>query len=299
MEMKLQIGTESIIKRYIRTAGIFFGKGINKIGYVLPEPIFRHLHFTGPFEINLPNGSRLRLNSFGNRVENELAWRGWNGHEPAERDRWIKLVNDGGDIFDIGANTGTFAFMAKATSPESRVFAFEPIDRIADLICKNIAVSGISIEIVRAAVSQKTGTLPIYDPGGANAYSASLEPDFLDGENSIYTVPVVSLDSYCAEHDLNPSTIKIDVEGSEGRVLIGSREIISRRNVTFLCEWLGSYDTHRMAIDILRENGYSAIDIHSLEDFNLLSTKGYHDRNVVIAPKEKIMRYRELWNVLT
>ena len=78
----------------------------------------------------LPGGESLKLHSWANRVENELAWRGWNGHEPEERERWVQMLARPGDVLDIGANTGTFAFTAKAIQPSVRVVAFEPVQRI-------------------------------------------------------------------------------------------------------------------------------------------------------------------------
>ena len=284
-----------MLKERLRSVGVVIGRALTAVGLPLPEPVFRHLHFVGPFDLALPNGSTMRLNSWGSRVENELAWRGWDGHEGAERARWLEVVSGGGDIFDVGANTGTYALMAKAVSPESQVVAFEPVPRIADMAETNIGVSGLRIEIVRAAVSEEAGQAPIYDPGGENAYSASLESDFLNGEKRVYNVPVVTIDGYCNEHGLDPSAIKIDVEGSEGRVLLGARELISRRRATFLCEWLGSSDSHRDAIRLLDEYGYSAIDIQTLADFDLASHRGYEDRNVLIAPRETISRYKKIW----
>lgn len=286
------------MKKSLRAMAVRLARLLVYLGWRPPERVFRHLHFEGPFTVVLPGGTQFTLYSWGSRVENEMAWRGWNGHEPVERARWLAMVKEGGDCLDIGANTGTFAFTAKAAAPESRVVAFEPLSRIADRIDKNIAVSGLQVDVVRAAVSSYPGELPIYDPGGANAYSASLEPDFLSGEKKTYTVPVVSIDSYCINNAIDPSVIKIDVEGAEGKAILGARKLISRRKAKILCEWLGNSEDHRAAVELLTANRYAAIDIHDLSDFDLLSVKGYADRNVLIAPREDLERYQSTWTLM-
>lgn len=198
------------------------------------------MHFEGTFQIVLPSGIELEIYSWGDRVENELPWTGWDGHESLERKRWLQMVLRPGDILDVGANTGTFAFMGKAMQPSANVVAFEPLARIASRIKKNVDISGLEVEVVQAAVSNSSGELPIYDPGGANAYSASLESDFLPGMKDCYSVPVVSVDEYCAKHRLNPASIKIDVEDAEAKVLLGAKETLARRRTLVPCEWLGS-----------------------------------------------------------
>ena len=116
-------------------------------GHVPPEQVFRHLHFTGPFSVTLPGGSRLTLYSWGNRVENELAWLGWDGHEATERRRWASMVATGGDVLDVGANTATYALTAKALSPASRVHAIEPLARIAAMARQNAATASLDVHV--------------------------------------------------------------------------------------------------------------------------------------------------------
>lgn len=262
-------------------------------GYVPPETVFKHLHFVGPFTIRFPSGRELQLYSWGNRVENELAWRGWDGHEPHERRCWAAMVKSGGDILDIGANTATFALSAKCLSPGSRVFAFEPLARVADKARRNIAESGLEVTVVQAALGRESGELPIYDPGGENAYSASLDPGFLPGPKTSYTVPVVSLDEFCRQHGLRPRSIKLDVEGYEGEVIRGAEEVLARGECAILCEWLGTPSSHAEARYVLERNGYIALDVVDLSEIDLAASKHHEDRNVVLMPRAMAAAFRQ------
>ena len=282
------------MKEHIRSAVTTLFRSVHALtGYVPPERIFKHLHFVGPFGVRLPNGRKLSLYSWGNRVENELAWRGWDGHEPFERRRWAAMVMEGGDILDIGANTATFAILAKGLSPKSRVIAFEPIKRIAEMARKSIATSGLDIEVVCVALARSKGELPIFDPGGENAYSASLDPDFISGPKQSYVVPVTSLDQFCAENALDPIAIKLDVEGYEGEVICGAAEVLSRGRCMILCEWLGTSQSHTEARAMINTHGYTAIDVQNLSEVDLSDTKGFGDRNVILMHRRNMNEFRK------
>ena len=254
------------------------------MGLPIPETVFKHLHFTGPFDIKLPGGRALRLMSWGNRVENEFFWRGWRGHEPETMSWWLTFAAEGGDVLDVGANTGTFGFLAKCLSPDARVVAFEPLARIAAKVRENVTVSGLEVDVREMAVADIEGRLLIYDPGGSNAYSASLSADFLPGDKESYEVEVTTIDAFCAAHGLEPRLIKIDVEGVEGRALLGARETIRRTGCRIICEWLGTDESHERAIEMLEDLGYCALDTLDLTPVDMAAERSKHARNLILLP---------------
>lgn len=281
------------MKELIRTLVRPTALALRSAGITLPEKLFKHLHMRGTFDIKLPTGhGTLKLMSWGNRVENELFWRGWTGHEPEVMRWWARLALQSDTVLDVGANTGSFAFIAKALNPEATVHAFEPLTRIADMICENVRISGLDVTIFQAAVADQTGELPIYDPGGANAYSASLDANFLAGKKDSYMVPVTTIDAHCAAYGLTPDLIKIDVEGIEGRVLLGAREALGRGKAVILCEWTPPSKAHDRARALLDETDYVALDPATFEPVDLMSDRMHEDRNVVLCPTSRVKATR-------
>ena len=276
---------KEVIRSIVRPPAL----ALRALGITPPEKVFRHLHKTGPFTIGLPGGrGKLRIMSWGDRVENELFWRGWVGHEPEVMRWWARLDLEAHTVLDIGANTGSFAFIAKALSPHSTVHAFEPLARIADKTRKNVQISGLSVEVFQAALADETGELPIHDPGGENAYSASLDPNFLGGHKDTYLVPVTTCDAHCAAHNLSPDLIKIDVEGLEGRLLLGARQTLAKGKAIIVCEWTGSSDAHQSARGLLQSCGYVSIDPANGQIVNLDAGRQHEDRNVLLCPESRL-----------
>ncbi|MFZ5965200.1 FkbM family methyltransferase [Thalassococcus sp. BH17M4-6] len=278
-----------MVKEIIRSLARPPALALRALGVTPPEKVFRHLHKVGPFAIALPDGrGTLQLMSWGNRVENELFWRGWVGHEPDVMRWWGRLSLDARTVLDVGANTGSFAFIAKALTPQATVHAFEPLARIADRLRENQRVSGLSVEIFQAAVADQTGELPIHDPGGANAYSASLDPNFLAGDKESYMVPVTTIDAHCATHDLTPDLIKIDVEGLEGRLLLGARDTLAKGQAVIVCEWTRNSDAHEAARDLLLSCGYVSLDPATGQTVDLDMGREHAERNVLLCPKDRV-----------
>jgi FkbM family methyltransferase len=76
-------------------------------------------------------------------------------------------------------------------------------------------------------------------------------------------VPVTTIDHFCAEHDIEPDLIKIDVDGYEGKVLRGASETLARNRPLVLLELhreklMPAGETRQGAVAVLLSQGYKA-----------------------------------------
>lgn len=204
----------------------------------LPPGLYQHLHFEGPFAVRIDAGHSFRMISRGEQIENQLFWGGYyGGYEPMSLRTWAALCRGrDGLIIDIGANAGLYALAAKALAADAQVVAFEPIERFADELARNVALNGFSITIERKAVSDRNGTLPIFDHLDGPHY-ATLDKGL--GEGPSYDVPVVTLDGWLATHPKQKvSAVKIDIERHEPAAIRGMRALLAGQRPPILIEIL-------------------------------------------------------------
>jgi FkbM family methyltransferase len=148
----------------------------------------------------------------------------------AEAHVFRQLVKPAMTVVEAGANIGTHTLMlAKACAP-GRLIAFEPQQRIFQLLCANLAANGVAnVVALPEAMGAAAGTarLPALDYGAANNFGG-VAPS-LDAEGSGWAdglaARVTPLDDLAlpACH-----LLKIDVEGWEAEALRGARQTIAR-----------------------------------------------------------------------
>lgn len=261
---------------------------IRRLG-IVPEGIYRHLHFEGVFSV--PVGSRtIRIHSHGNVIENELFWSGvFGGWEGWSLRLWAELAAGADVILDVGANSGIYALVAQAVNPDATVFAFEPVERVHRRLVENARLNGGRIRCVRAAASDRTGTITLFEPTGAHPLAASADPRvFGEGVGGGWRetrVPSVRLDEVLEEAGLEPELIKIDVEGHELEVLEGLGGVLARARPTVLVEVL-TEDRLSEALDVFGRLGYEAVHIDDEEGSRSLPPEGAADveGNVLFRP---------------
>lgn len=206
----------------------------------LPQQVYRHLHFRGPFVTKMSNGSSFKMMSRGEILENELFWSGYGGSfEGVSLKAWERLATTvTGAILDIGANAGVYSLAARAVNGASQLIAFEPVARIRDRLVQNVRLNGFRIEAEPYAISDKAGMVPIYDSTNEHNYVASLEAS--QAGNSIsYEIEAIPLDAYLENRGWpRVALIKLDVERHEPAAIRGMAETIRRFRPSILIEVL-------------------------------------------------------------
>jgi FkbM family methyltransferase len=144
-----------------------------------------------------------------------------------EYEAFRTATGPGDVVIDAGANTGAYTVLfAQWVGPQGRVFAFEPVPRIARALRAQVALNGLTgrVRVVEAALGESEGTLTMTAPGMVGINRRALSTD---STRHRLNVPSVSLDRFCQQRSLAPAVLKIDVEGAELDVLRGARQVLS------------------------------------------------------------------------
>ena len=258
----------------------------------LPHNIYKHLHFKGEFKISVSNTKFLKMIHYGYEVENEVFWNGLeNCWEKKSLEIWLKLCNTSSIIFDIGANTGIFCLTAKCQNPNSKVFAFEPVDRVFEKLKKNISINNFDINCYKIAVSNFNGKAFIYDTDTEHTYSVTVNQNLNpSGIKTIkHEITTLTIDNIIESENLNRiDLIKIDVETHEPEVLEGYLKYIKRDHPTLLIEILTNEIGARVE-SILRNAGcnYLYFNIDEKKGISLVDniSKSYFHNYLLCSEK--------------
>lgn len=182
------------------------------------------------------------------------AWRRnkrWAKHEP-ETPFIADLLSGAPVCLHVGASDGRHSYVMAEVAPKARIWAFEPSAFTFQVLETCIAWHGLKEKVtpVHAAVSDKPGELLLVTPkktsgrmGRAYAYVAEAapegpaRPDLDDRGMDVQPTPVITLDAFCAEHDIDRvDFIRMDIEGAEQRALAGGRGVLERDRPHVLLE---------------------------------------------------------------
>ena len=142
----------------------------------LPEPLYRHLHFEGVFDVSVNRGS-FRMTHYGTQIENEVFWSGLYGRwEGSSLRMWVSAARDATAILDVGSNAGLYTLTAMSVAPRATVAAIEPVERIRAKLSSNVQLNGFDVTIIPAAASDRDGLGIMLDPGDEHVLSATLDP---------------------------------------------------------------------------------------------------------------------------
>lgn len=149
-----------------------------------------------------------------------------------ETELFAQLIKSGNTVVDIGANIGTHTlFFAKHVGPAGTVCAFEPQRCVFQTLCGNMAINDVfNVFCYPTAISRETTTLfvPSVDyskPGNFGGVFLNTNNEHKEGFKNSERVLAVPLDSLGLTQC---HFIKIDVEGMEKEVLLGSKNTIKK-----------------------------------------------------------------------
>lgn len=179
---------------------------------------------------------------------------------------FMRLVQPGMTVVDIGANIGYYSLIAGTqVGPGGKVISFEANPQVFRLLANSMEINGFldRAELVNKGVMDKPGELTFYKL--ANHHGSSgffIDPatvsQFRDSTEKL-AVPCLSLDEYFGARDLRLDVVKIDAEGAEPAIIAGATTVLTRNPaIKILMEYT---PVNRAAVDTLLSMGFKMWNI--------------------------------------
>jgi FkbM family methyltransferase len=204
----------------------------------------------------------------------------------------LALLRPGQTFVDVGAHFGFFTLLgAHLVGPSGRVHAFEPTPATHALLSANTAALPTVTRSPYALWSEE-GEIQIRDFGGRlSAYNSAFQPRLDDEPGArLVAVPAISLDEFCARHDVRPDLVKIDAESAESRILSGMARLLEEERVAVTVE-VGDYDIEGVPpsaelIESVTARGYAAFEYADAGIRPHRIRERYEYDNILLVPGE-------------
>jgi len=156
-------------------------------------------------------------------------------YDPAVLSYLRERIRLGSVCFNVGAHFGVYALcLSEWAGPAGRVYAFEPNPDSRCVLQEHLRLNGRQgrVEVVAAAVSDRPGVATFF--AAADHFSGvsrlgTPNPEFPEARASAVEVSVTTIDAFCAEMNVLPDWLVIDIEGYEVAALRGALETVGRR----------------------------------------------------------------------
>lgn len=222
-----------------------------------------------------------KLESFGQSLSI------YGGHEFITLNIMRLLVQNNDVYAEIGANYGDFLFIINdEIGYLGSSYGFEASITIFPYLKASVFVNKEeNIKLENLVISDVNGILvfQITDSvGGYNSLSSAIKSDLIlpYDYSSLYDVlniemQSVKLDNYFQNHNIAPNLVRLDIEGSECKVIRGLQYTINQHKLYFLVEFQGalmakfeSEDSIINCFNMFYNSAYIIIDIFSLQIIN-------------------------------
>ena len=186
-------------------------------------------------------------------------------------------------VIDVGANYGEMLAWGQVDD-SSQVFAFEPNPQVIPLLKKTISTLPFGVTLFEEAVSNKPCALIDFvidqEWSGTSKLSEISLKDSINSRYQKVAVPCTSIDARFGDKLHDGFAMKIDVEGSEIKVLQGASKAMKEA-----CEWI-------VMLEILHMSFY---DITRLAQRKNLFLYNLESSSFVRAPTFNVFK---LWKML-
>ena len=163
-------------------------------------------------------------------------------------------------VLDIGANAGGCSLSMAELLPKATIYAFEPLEDIYQLLCRNVAPYAGRIKTLNCALGE-TEQSQEFLRYGCTGSSSFLKPSSsfqADDPNASQTEKLIvktrRLDDVAIELALEtPMFVKMDVQGFEDRVMRGGGLTLAKASVIMIeSSFVPQYQNQAMFDDVYK-----------------------------------------------
>lgn len=124
-------------------------------------------------------------------------------------------------VLDVGGQIGSFSLAVASLHPAATVHVYEASPTSASYVRRNVEANdlGDRVTVHPAALAGTAGTFTFVDSGTASGHNGLTAPDGLGRE---VTVPATTFDAAIALLGGRADLVKMDVEGAEYDIILGS-----------------------------------------------------------------------------
>ncbi len=216
-----------------------------------------------------------------------------------EMEFWRNKIQPGMTVIDVGANVGVYTFSAaQRVGATGKVIAVEPFSGCVQCLQETCRINHFDwVKIYAGAASDSVGERKLALHSASEINTIIAEDTYLINEEKVEVVDCFTLDSLISNECLQQvDFIKIDAEGHELAVLMGSQQILIQFSPTILYENIsGSQNSNVIVANYLIDQGYllfryqpylqNLVPIDNLEDLeNCLNIIAIH-RTQLSAPE--------------
>lgn len=195
-----------------------------------------------------------------------------------------KYIKPGDIVFDIGANIGYVSIaMSRIVGEHGKVYSFEAIPSTGERCKKNLELNNCNnVTFINKALSDKCIKTEFRIPDSGDTHSmASMVWHKNASDVIIIEVDTIAIDLDKQFKDLAPSFLKIDVEGAEGKVILGMQKLIAKNNPIIFIEC--SEAGREIVWDILKnKNRYDCFNARNNKE--VIDIEDYRSNDFIWIP---------------
>lgn len=201
------------------------------------------------------------------------------------------------NFLDVGANMGYYTLALGKINPSLTIQSFEPQPKTFSQLKKNLSLNNLEARITahNIGLGAKEDTLTMFIPkftGSGGASFANLHDE--EGSPQEVKVPVKGLDNHLNEEN-QVDLMKIDVEGYEFEMLVGSQKTINNHFPTIVIEllrkWMKPFGRHPQdVIELLSALGYITYSIgkNSLNEISMINEDTTETNFIFVHPRNSV-----------